>query len=204
MSRHSSSRLLFGGLLVAICAGPFLLGCGSAPVAAPTNYTAYNSPGGTFALEYPDGWQADGGGKRGLEWAKFGSGPAEIRVDTGVAGSLMGDIAGSFGGAEGEVPMELEPVHEVHVAGLEAAEKEFSGYKEVGEPAELDVRLGPARRSEFTASSTFGSGLQGYRATILGKDKAVHVICVCPEGDWKTLQPAFDQVLSTLRRGQAE
>ena len=204
MTRVSSSLITLGGLV--ICAsGVFLAGCGSSPVAAPSTYAAYNSPGGTFALEYPEGWEADGGGKRGLEWAKFKSGPAAIHVDTGVAGSLMGDIAGSLGGSEeGALAPELEPVHDVHLAGLEAAEREYSGYKEVGEPAVLDVRLGPARRSEFTASGTFGGGLHGYRSTILGHDKSVHVVCFCPEGDWKTLQPAFDHVLSTLRRGQAE
>jgi hypothetical protein len=30
------------------------------------------------------------------------------------------------------------------------------------------------------------------------------VICICPESDWKTLQPAFDHVLSTFKKGQAE
>ena len=184
---------------------PMLAGCGSEPVTAPSSYAAYNSPGGTFALEYPEGWQADGGGKRGLEWAKFKAGAAQIAVDTGVAGSLMGEVGGSLaGGEEGELPPELEPVHGVHEAGVEAAEKEYSGYKEVSEPAVLDVRLGPARRSEFTASSTFGSGLHGYRVTVLGHDKSVHLVGVCPESDWKTLQPGFDHVLSTLRRGQAE
>jgi len=205
MTLVSVWRSSFNRLFVAAIGLAMVAGCGSEPVSAPTTYAAYNSPGGTFALEYPDGWEADGGGKRGLEWAKFTSGPAQIRVDTGVAGSLMGDIAGTLGGSEeGAMTPELEPVHDVHLAGLEAAEKEYSGYQEVGEPAVLDVRLGPARRSEFTASSTFGGGLHGYRVTMLGHDKSVHVACVCPESDWNTLQPAFDQVLSTFRRGQAE
>jgi hypothetical protein len=180
-------------------------GCGSGPVAAPTEFAEYNSPGGTFAVEFPKSWQAEGGGKRGLEWAKFNSGPAEIRLDAGVAGSLMGDASGAFTGeiAE-ELGPELEPVHGVHAAAQESAEQEFSGYKEVGEIEVIEVPLGPARRSEFTAASTFGSGLRGYRATALGKDKAVYAYCVCPESDWKTLQPAFDRVLLSLRRGQAE
>ena len=205
MTRVSRWLLPVGGLMIIVSPFAIVSGCGSAPAAAPSTYADYNSPGGTFACEYPDGWQADGGGKRGLEWAKFKSGSAEVRVDTGVAGSLMGDIAGSFGGgAEEELGPEFEPVHEVHVAGQDWAEREYSGYKEVGEPEVIDVRLGPARRSEFSASSTFGSGLHGYRATMMGKDKSVTVMAICPESDWKTLQPAFDHVLSTMRRGQAE
>ncbi len=191
-----------------ICAVPLLTGvaivagCGSAPVAAPAEYADYNSPGGTFACEYPKGWESEGGGKRGLEWAKFKSGPAEIKMDAGVAGSLMGGDGGGF--LPEDTPPELEPVHGVHEMAKRSAEQEFSGYKEVSEIEEIEVALGPARRSEFTASSTFGSGLHGYRATALGKDKAVYVYCVCPESDWKTLQPAFEKVLTSLRRGQAE
>jgi hypothetical protein len=44
----------------------------------------------------------------------------------------------------------------------------------------------------------------GYRATALGHDKDVTVFCVCPESDWKTLQPAFDRLLGSLKRGHAE
>ena len=194
------------GYLVAVVSGlAGAIGCGSAPVTAPTAFTAYNSKNGTFACEYPEGWDADGGGGRGPEWAKFLSGPAEIRVSTGVAGSLMADVASSAGGTNLEpVPPELEPVHDIHMDGVEDAEKNYGGYKETGEPQVMEVSLGPARRSEFTASTTFGSGLHGYRATILGHDKAVTVFCICPESDWKTLQPAFDHLLGSLRRGQAE
>lgn len=206
MKRVSNLVLVVGGIVVVGLSLISLAGCGSSPAAAPTAYADYNSPGGTFACEYPEGWEADGGGKRGLEWAKFKSGSAEIRVDTGVAGSLMGDIAGTLGGKTGEEELgpEFEPVHDVHIAGTDWAEKEYSGYKEVGEPAVLEVFGGAARRSEFTASGTFGGGLHGYRSTMLGHDKAVTVICICAESDWKTLQPAFDHVLSTFRRGQAE
>jgi hypothetical protein len=182
-----------------------LTGCGSAPATAPTAYTAYNSKEGTFACEYPEGWNADGGGGRGPEWAKFESGPALIHVSTGIAGSLMADVATARQGTvEEPIPPELEPVHDVHVDGMEAAARDYSGYKETGEPQVIEVALGPARRSEFTASTTFGSGLHGYRATVLGHDKAVTVILVCPESDWKTLQPAFDHMLGSLKRGQAE
>jgi hypothetical protein len=203
-----SARILLPGVscIVLLAVGlSGMTGCGSGPVAAPTEFADYNSPGGTFACQYPKNWEADGGGKRGLEWAKFKSGPAEIKIDAGVAASLM---AGPGGGFTGEVPQEvvpeLEPVHGIHQAAQRDAEQQFSGYKEVGEIEVIEVTLGPARRSEFTAASTFGSGLHGYRATALGKDKGLYVYCVCPESDWKTLQPAFDKVLLSLRRGQAE
>ena len=108
------------------------------------------------------------------------------------------------GGGDEPVPPELEPVHEIHMSRVEEAEKEYGGYKEQGEPQVLEVSLGPARRSEFTAATTFGSGLHGYRATILGHDRDLTVYCICPETDWKALQPAFDHLLGSLKRGHAE
>jgi hypothetical protein len=182
-----------------------LAGC-SSPAKAPTEFADYNSPGGTFACVFPNDWQTSGGGGRGLEWAKAKAGSAEIKLEAGVAGSLM---AGPGGGNTGQLGIqesapELEPVHAVHALGKKGAEDQFSGYKEVGEVEVVECALGPARRSEFTAASTFGGGLHGYRATALGKDKAVYVYCVCPESDWKTLEPAFDRVLLSMKRGQAE
>jgi hypothetical protein len=173
-------------------------------VPAPTAYTAFNSKPGTFACEYPEGWQAEGGGKRGLEWAKFTSGPAEIRIDTGVGASLIGDIASSAAKMDGEETPEEAPILQVHVAYAEDFEKDYKGYKEVTPVEEIDTQLGPTARNEFTAQSTFGSNLHGYRATGLTRDKGVFVTCVCPESDWKTLQPAFDHVLKSMKRGYAE
>lgn len=199
---HTSRVFFF--VFVVFVGGAHLTGCGSAPVPAPTSYASFNSKGGTFELEYPDGWTAAGGGGRGPEWAKFESGPASIRVNADVTGGLMGDIASLGGGDEEMMRPEDAPVHSIHVDGKEMAADEYSGYSEIGNPAELVVRLGPARFSEFTASSTFGSGLHGYRVTVLGHDKRVIVYCVCPESDWATLKPAFDHCLSTLVRGHAE
>ena len=84
------------------------------------------------------------------------------------------------------------------------AERKYPGYAEVGSPEELKVTLGPGRKSEFTASSTFGTGLHGYRVTVLGHNKRVEVYALCPEGDWKTMQPVFDKVIGSLVRGNPE
>jgi hypothetical protein len=192
-------------VLAAVVVCGSLVGCGSAPLVAPTAYSEYNAKDGTFACDYPDGWSADGGGKNGPLWATFASGPAEIRIDADLAGSLLGSIASSATPDEmEEAAAEFEPVHQVHESGKKAGEQKYSGYKEVGLPQVLTVSLGPARKSEFTAASTFGSGLHGYRATVLARDKRVVVYAVCPEADWKTLQLGFDHVLSTLRRGDAQ
>jgi hypothetical protein len=177
-------------------------GCGPAPAVAPTSYVKYNHKSGTFACEYPQGWEADGGGKHDQIWATFQSGPAEIRIRGDLAGSLRSDAMG--GRDQGNLPPELQPVQRIHEGTRRDAESNYTGYQELGPPRPLEMSLGPARVSEFTASTTFGSGLHGYRVTVLGHDKRVTVFCLCPDSDWKTLQPAFDHLLGSLERGVAE
>jgi hypothetical protein len=174
-------------------------------VKVPTAYGEYNARDGTFACAEPEGWDCDGGGKGGPQWATFKSGPAEIRINADLAGSLMGSIAGSATPDDLEqAAIEFEPVHKIHELGKENAEENYPGYAETGKPQVLDVSLGPARQSEFTASSAFGTGLHGYRVTVLGHDKRVVVFAVCPEDDWQALRPAFDKVIGSLVRGNAE
>jgi hypothetical protein len=55
--------------------------------------------------------------------------------------------------------------------------------------------------TEFTAKTAFGSGIHGYRATIIGHERAITVFCTCPEDDWAGVKPAFDKVLLSLKRG---
>jgi hypothetical protein len=182
-----------------------LAGCSGSAV-VPASYGEYNARDGTFACAVPDGWDADGGGKNGPQWATFKSGPAEIRISADLAGSLMGGIpsGGLPEGLEGAEAMELEPVHRVHVGEVRDAERKYPGYTEVGSPEEIKVTLGPARQSEFTASSTFGTGLHGYRVTVLGHNKRVEVYALCPENDWAAMQPVFDKVIASLVRGEPE
>ena len=177
-------------------------GCGS-PAVVPSAYDSYNSKGGTFACDAPQSWEVSGGGKRGPEWAKFVSGSAEIKLTADAEGSLMADASGGRT-ADPELPLDLHPVHILHVEDMDRIGEDFAEYKEIAGPLLHDVPLGPGRISEFTAVSSFGSPLHGYRASILGKDKRVVAVCVCPETEWTALKPAFDKVLGSIQRGVKE
>ena len=182
-----------------------VVGCGSAPIPAPTAYSSFNSKEGTFQCDYPDGWEAKGGGRRGPTWASFTQGSAEIRVTADITGSLLGDIGGG-GASEGApgTPPELQPVALIHNVGLSQAQDRDTSYREIGEPMIIDNNLGPSRYSEFSTSSAFGSSIHCYRATILAKDKRVVVYCTCAESDWTTLEPAFVKVIESFARGTPE
>lgn len=196
-SRSLSSLVLVGSLALTGCSG-------SAKV--PTAYTSFNSKDGTFACQAPEGWEnRGGGGKSGTpSWAKFESGPALIEIRASAAGSLLSDAMGG-NSVEPGMPPELEPVHRIHESGLKEAEQKFKGYAETANsPGVIVCLLGPARVSEFTAKSSFGTALHGYRGTIIGHDKGVTIYCSCPETDWPALKPAFDNVFVTLERGTPE
>ena len=200
LTRRESRRhtQVFCAIMLLIVAS--VVGCGAPPVAAPTSYASYNSKAGTFACEYPEGWELKDGGMRGPEWATFTAGSALIRMSADVSGSLMaGDNP-----VGADLPPTVEPVHDLHVRDQVRAEDSYAAYTEIAEPNVYDAKLGPARLSEFTATTTFGGGLHGYRVTMLGHNKRLVTYCVCPESEWATLKPAFDHVLSTLKRGSTQ
>jgi hypothetical protein len=192
-----------------------LAGCGES-ITAPTAYKQWNAKDGTFAMEYPEGWNADGGGKSGLQWAEFKKGSCVVTVDTNTSGSLVGDIAGSATagfGTDGEqvdpkVAEELAPVAASHkflkdtFAGAKI-EEQFSNYKEE-EPVAFKSSLGDGRKSAFTASKGMGQKVKGYRATVLSNDKSIIVFASCPQQHWAKLQPAYDKMLDSLALGTPE
>ena len=192
-------------VMVAVFTGGLLLmaGCGG-EVTVPTSFDSYNSTKGTFACEYPSGWECKGGGKRGPSWAKFSSGSAEIKIDTGIVGSVLvdiGDPRDEMGG--GQVDDDLAPAAKVHEAFKANTAAEFNDYKEEA-PQVARSKLGDGRKSKFTAAASFGGEICGYRATIVNKKNSFVVICQCSKGDWEKLKPAFDRVLASLARGKAE
>ncbi|MFO0954485.1 MAG: hypothetical protein U0835_25660 [Isosphaeraceae bacterium] len=175
-----------------------LSGCGET-VSAPKAFAEYHSKDGRFSCDYPKGWEADGAGTESSpsSWAKFTKGPAEIRIDADLAGSLMGDIQRSASermGGEAE-----PPVASLHERGQKAMAEEYSKYEE-RDPKAVTCGLGEARRSTFIATGALGGKVYGYRATALSNDRRITVVCTCPASNWQALKPAFEKVIASLRR----
>lgn len=180
-----------------------LAGCGGKAV-VPSSYKSYNAKNGAFKIEYPDGWTAEGGGNAQYASAKFTSGKAQIEVYTGLSGSAMGDIAASQNRMSGakdddETLAPVAKVHQVEQAGF----VEEQGAKEQP-PVALKTGLGDTRKSEFTASGSFGGAMHGYRATALSRDFRIRIVCQCPEAEWAALKPAFDRIITSVSMGTPE
>jgi hypothetical protein len=195
MSRYDLGTLALG-LGLAMFAG-----CDGG-LTTPTAFETWNAKDGTFAIEYPADWKADGGGKQGIQWAEFNKGSNVITVDTSMTTSLIGDISGAGRVDTEEIPEELAPAAKTHefMKDMAVGDK-FSNYKEQ-DAIKIMPPVGEGRKSVFTASKGLGQKVKGYRATIPQSDKGLIIFCYGPEKNWDKLQPAFDRILDSVQRGQ--
>jgi hypothetical protein len=190
--------------LLAVLPGLLLFtGC-SEPVTTPTKFARWNAKDGTFAIDYPEGWKADGGGKQGIQWAEFSKGSCVITVDTNLTTSLIGDIASSGPGGAEDVPEELEPAAAAHEFMKDSAVGDkFSGYKEEA-AIKFGTGIGDARKSVFTGAKGLSGKVKGYRVTIPQSDKGLIIFAYGPAKHWEKLQPAYDKILEGIERGTPE
>lgn len=202
------SRAFHGSLLVVgLTLLGTLAGCGE-PVTAPKAFKKWNAKDGSFAVEYPENWEAEGGGGQGIQWAEFSKGSCLVTINTNVSGSVVADIAGSTNpGLDGDSP--LDPKEAEKLAPAAAAHnwikqdptrfEKYKNYQEE-EPTKITPPLGEGRKSLFTASSG-GRKVKGYRITIPTNDKAFIIFAQAPEKDWSKLQGAYDQMFDKMEFG---
>jgi hypothetical protein len=172
-----------------------VVGC-SEPVSAPTSFTPYQAKDQAFRTQQPAGWEMAQSGAQGSGYSsvKFTKGNASIKISADLVGSLLGDIAKNLGRGAGEEDEELAAVAKVHEFGAKQMQDELSGYTEQ-KAQKTQTPFGDSRQSEFTASTTFGGKLRGYRVTALARDRRISIVCYCPESNWATLKPAFEKVI---------
>ena len=191
-------RFALSGPLVILAAT--LGGCGGS-VPAPTAFVPFLDKGGQFVVDAPKGWEVDAGGKLDSpnSFAKFNQGQAQISVMSDLAGSLYGDmVKGSGGGGLGAQPE--HPSARVHELGLRRMKQDFTNYQERDPVVVQSAGLGEGRRATFIADQSLGGKVYGYRATFLGGDRRIEVLCTCPATNWKALKPAFEKVIAGIRR----
>ena len=185
----------------------FLVGCGS-KVPTPSEYDRWNSTDGTFSIDYPKGWSADGGGKNGVQWAEFTKGGVKVLISNDISSSVVGDIANSGSGmASGIMNEEDRDPNATPIAAAHRFNKQsvidnngFGGYEE-NEAIDYPTRLGDCRKSPFKCRYGMGT-VRGYRATAITLDRGIRIVCLCPVQNWKDMEPAFDHMLSSLGPAQ--
>jgi hypothetical protein len=188
-----SSMGVVGALFVGFIIWVVISLAGGGPAAQPiTKWAKFNTDGGEWGFEYPQGWNASGYGLPGKREAEIKGNAATITVKENIAGSLVGDIARAADGGR-EVDDEFSPVAKVHAL---RKPKDNPSYKEDDHAVTVMTRFGKGRVSAYTDGSR-----KGYRATVLLNQTALDVFCDCRASDWDVLRPAFERSIQTLGPG---
>jgi len=99
----------------------------------------------------------------------------------------------------------VEKLHEGRKEGFakELQKKGISEFEEAA-PKAFQSAMGDARWSSYTAKGNMLTGkVKGYRATIMGTERAIYVNCVASEKDWPKLDKAFQRVIGSISPGGA-
>jgi hypothetical protein len=140
------------------------------------------------------------------DMSRGGGGVPEVSGMPDTSGGTV-DLSGIPGAASlglGNLKIDNRPaVEKLHEARKKAfveelAEEGLSEYTEKPLQA-FRTQIGEARWSEYQAQGGFlAADVHGFRATIMGTERAIYVQCQATEKDWKMVEPAFKRVIGSL------
>lgn len=164
------------------------------PIEPPASYGTFRHPKNAFSCDFPEGWEQSvaAGEVSSGRWTK---GDAKIYIRMGRASGALADLAG-IGADPNETDESMTPVARLHEDPLikGPATEDYSDYQELS-TSTVKSSAGDVRLSEFKAS-----GYHGYRATAIGSQGALRIVCHCRESDWDVCRPIFDRVIQSLGR----
>lgn len=145
------------------------------------------------------GGDSSGGEANGGDTSGGGSSNAALSALQGMPG-MPG--AGGGGGKQ------KSPLETIHDASLHAMAKSRSHYPdfEQGETRKMQIDGQEALATEFTFKQGDIMGRQemvGTYITVLQKDREVDITATCSKDSQKNLKPVFDQMITSVRLGQA-
>ncbi len=196
---------------------------GGERLAAPASFLSYLAPDKSFVCDAPAGWERHEAGVEGSEVAGvlFQQGAAKVEITSDQSSGATADMINAANAQQQQMREDMQSNAQANPAlaqSLPTPPPPVSAVEQLhrGEAAEYAARyadyaekpihafqsqLGDARLSEWTGRGSMGTRLHGYRVTMLGRDKRIRLNCRCPEGDWKTLQPAFVRVIHSVAQG---
>ena len=174
---------------------------GSVPVAAPETLARFKHEKNAFAIDYPEGWSVkEAGGTGGVRASGIFEGPqGKLTVREGQGASSVADIAGTGGDSYviGEQDDSESPEQAAHDWLGRSAQDNYSGYREESART-IKTGVGIARASDFTATTMFGGGIRGIRATVLiGKD-AFNITAETSVKDFEVMKPVFEKIIASV------
>jgi predicted Zn finger-like uncharacterized protein len=189
-------RLGGGGVMgIGVLAAMWFVFLKPAPaIEPPASYGTFQHPKNAFSCDFPEGWEQSvaAGEVSSGRWEK---GDAKIYIRMGRASGALADLAG-IGADPNETDESMTPVARLHEDPLikGPAIEDYTEYQELS-TSTVQSKAGGVRLSEFKAA-----GYHGYRATAIGSQGSLRIVCHCRESDWDVCQPIFDRVIQSLRR----
>lgn len=189
-------------------------------VAAPTAFVSHMAADKSFVCQAPQGWKAEDAGVEGGQESRtvISQGDAVITLRSNANASAMADVMNATNAQQQQAREDLQnvpggpppgmaappppvpAVEQLHMMNRDSLAAKYDNYAETP-PHPFQGRLGDARLNEWTGVANTGAKIHGYRVTMLTKDKMVTLICRCRETDWKTLQPAFVNIIHSVDQG---
>jgi len=158
----------------------------------------------SFSMPAPKGWTKEDGGSENHHWVEFTSGPIKIRAQDDSAG--VGDIIAGPNRGEKMDDHRMEVIHGVHLGKKEVVAEDYNNYQE-DEPVPFNAPLpGMGRWSPFSGSVSsmivFKTKIRGIRATVQSNTKTIILRCTCPESQWESFKPIFEQIVTGIGPGR--
>ena len=178
---------------------------GGKPVVAPETLVRFEHDKGAFAIDYPEGWTSNGGagGTGGVRASAVFEGPeGKMTVREGQGASSVADIAGAGGGESyviGEQDDSESPEQAAHDWLGKMAPDNYSGYSEQAART-IETKSGISRASDFSATSLFGGGIRGIRATVKIGNDVFAITCETSAKDFAVMQPVFEKMIASVSR----
>ena len=189
-------------------------------VSAPTAFVAHMAADKSFVCQVPQGWQAEDAGVEGGQESRtvVSQGDAVITLRSNANAATMADMMNAQNAQQQQAREDLQnvpggpptgmatppppvpAVEQLHKINRESLAAKYEDYSELPTHP-FQARLGDSRLNEWTGVGDTGAKMHGYRVTMLTKDKMVTLVCRCRETDWKTLQPAFVNVIHSVDQG---
>lgn len=189
-------------------------------VAAPTVFVPHMAADKSFVCQAPQGWTSEDVGVEGGQASRtiISQGDAVITLRSNASASTMADVMNATNAQQQQAredlqnlpggpppgmaapPPPIPAVEQLHTANRDSLAAKYQDFSELPTHP-FQGRLGDSRLSEWTGIGDSGNKMHGYRVTMLTKDKMITLVCRCRETDWKTLQPAFVQIVHSVDQG---
>ena len=146
---------------------------------------------GSFAVGYPQGWEA---------FSDNQSGTVAIAPRQGFVQDQMGRVSIGYGATLGYYrPQQARNLRGATGELLQVLQQNNPTMQLAGNPRRVDVSGQPGLVTELVSQSPYGGAERDVVLTVARPEGVFYMVFIAPERAWSQLQPAFQQMLQSIR-----